>query len=95
MHEFQLCLTLCDPLDCSPPGSTVQGIFQARILEWIAISFSSRNYRRLYNKTTQESSKQFYNAFLNACCLVLNTNNHSCIGQGYFKSSLLNSLTLV
>ena len=65
MHEFQLCLTLCDPLDCSPPGSTVQGIFQARILEWIAISFSSRNYRRLYNKTTQESSKQFYNAFLN------------------------------
>ena len=29
------CLTLCDPLDCSPPGSSVHGIFQARILEWV------------------------------------------------------------
>ena len=36
----QLCLTLCDPMDCSLPGSSVHGIFQARILEWIAISFS-------------------------------------------------------
>ena len=32
--------TLCDPMDCSPPGSAVHGILQARILEWIAISFS-------------------------------------------------------
>ena len=36
----QLCLTLCDPKDCSPPGSSVHGIFQARILSWVAISFS-------------------------------------------------------
>ena len=36
----QLCLTLCGPMDCSPPGSSVHGIFQARILEWVAISFS-------------------------------------------------------
>ena len=35
-----LCLTLCDPMDCSLPGSSVHGIFQARILEWIAICFS-------------------------------------------------------
>ena len=34
-------LTLCDPMDCSPPGSSVFGILQARILEWVAISFSS------------------------------------------------------
>ena len=33
-------LTLCDPMDCSPPGSSVHGILQARILEWVAISFS-------------------------------------------------------
>ena len=33
-------LTLCNPLDCSPPGSSVHGIFQARILEWVAISSS-------------------------------------------------------
>ena len=36
----QLCLTLCDPMDCSLPGSSVHGIFQAIVLEWIAISFS-------------------------------------------------------
>ena len=37
---LQLCLTLCDPMDCSPPGSSVHGIFQARILEWVAIPSS-------------------------------------------------------
>ena len=36
----QLCLTLCNPTDCSPSGSSVHGILQARILEWVAISFS-------------------------------------------------------
>ena len=36
----QLCPTLCDPMDCSLPGSFVHGILQARILEWIAIPFS-------------------------------------------------------
>ena len=35
--------TLCQPMDCSPPGSSVHGIFQARILEWVAISFSRRS----------------------------------------------------
>ena len=37
----QSCLTLCGPMDCSLPGSSVHGIFQATVLEWIAISFSS------------------------------------------------------
>ena len=36
----QLCPTLCDPMDCSLPGSSIHGIFQAIVLEWIAISFS-------------------------------------------------------
>ena len=36
----QSCLTLCDPIDGSPPGPSVPGILQARILEWAAISFS-------------------------------------------------------
>ena len=36
----QLCLTLSDPMDCSLPGSSTHGIFQARVLEWIAIAFS-------------------------------------------------------
>ena len=39
--SLQLCPTLCDPIDGSPPGSAVPGIFQARTLEWVAISFSN------------------------------------------------------
>ena len=39
--SLQLCLTLCDPIDGSPPGSPVPGILQARTLEWVAISFSN------------------------------------------------------
>ena len=38
--SLQSSLSVCDPLDCSPPGSSVHGILQARILEWVAISFS-------------------------------------------------------
>ena len=40
---LQLCLTLCDPIDGIPPGSSVPGSLQARILEWVAISFSSND----------------------------------------------------
>ena len=39
--SLQLCLTLCDPIDGSPPGSPIPGIIQARILEWVAFSFSN------------------------------------------------------
>ena len=47
MHakSFQSCPTLCNPVDSSPPGSSVHGILQARILEWVAISFSSGIYQ--------------------------------------------------
>ena len=38
---LQSCPSLCDPIDCSPPGSSVHGIFQARVLEWGAIAFSN------------------------------------------------------
>ena len=40
-ESLQLCPTLCDPRDGSPPGSPIPGILQARTLEWVAISFSS------------------------------------------------------
>jgi len=44
VSEFvQSCPTLCDPMDCSLPGSCIHGIFQARILEWGALSFSRRS----------------------------------------------------
>ena len=36
----QSCLTLCNPMNCNPPGSSIHGILQARILEWVAIPFS-------------------------------------------------------
>ena len=41
IKPLQLCLTLCDPTDGSPPGSSIPGILQARTLEWVAISFSN------------------------------------------------------
>ena len=40
---IQLYPTICDPMDCSLPGSSVHGIFQARVLEWGAIAFSTSN----------------------------------------------------
>ena len=46
----QLCPTLCDPMDCRPLGSSVHGILQARILEWVAITFS-RGSSQLRNRT--------------------------------------------
>ena len=41
----QSCLTLCNPMDCSPPGSSVHGILQARMLEWVAIPFSGGSFQ--------------------------------------------------
>ena len=42
--SLQSCLTLCNPMDCSLPGSSSHGIFQARVLEWVAIAFSNRSH---------------------------------------------------
>ena len=42
-EDAQSCLTLSDPMDCSLPGSSIHGIFQARVLEWGAITFSAMN----------------------------------------------------
>ena len=44
------CITLSDPMDCSPPGSSVHGIFQARVLEWGAIAFSVIGYIPIQTK---------------------------------------------
>ena len=42
---LQLCPTVCSPVDCNPPGSSVLGILQARVLEWVAIPFSRGSSR--------------------------------------------------
>ena len=50
----QSCPTPGNPIDCSPPGPSVHGTLQARTLEWVAISFSKRNYRK------KESDRPYY-----------------------------------
>ena len=56
----QLCLTFCDPIDCSLSGSSVHGIFQARILEWGAISFSRRSsWPRDWTQVSRIVSRHF------------------------------------
>ena len=58
--KFQLNLTLCYPMDCSLPGSSIHRIFQARILEWIAISFSRRSsWARDQTQVTRIAGRHF------------------------------------
>ena len=45
---LQSCPTLCNAIDCSLPGSSVHGIFQARILEWVSISFSGYDEKNIF-----------------------------------------------
>ena len=64
----QLCLTLCDPMDCSLPGSFAHGIFQARVLEWGAIAFSEcqatsheNSWREIFIPLKQKACKMMRN----------------------------------
>ena len=65
----QSCLTLCDPMDCCLPGSSVHGIFQARGLEWGAIAFSAElsNYIKRFPR--------FYNVAKDFCMVKLSPIN--------------------
>ena len=68
----QLCLILYDPVDCSPPGSSVHGIFQVRILEWVAISFSKV-------RTTFLKKNFFLNLFIWLCWVfIAHTGSFNC-----------------
>ena len=61
----QSCLTLSDPMDCSLPGSSVHGIFQARTLEWVAIAFSKndhipyQNINGIFHRTRTTNSNMY------------------------------------
>ena len=57
--SLQSCPTLCDPIDGSPPDSLVPGILQARTLEWVAISFSSKLLTAYYKSSGASSSVSF------------------------------------
>ena len=58
LQVTQSCLTLCDPMDCSLPGSSIHGIFQTRVLEWGAISFSRGNNLEGTKGTKEYKNKQ-------------------------------------
>ena len=67
MLVTQSCLTLCDSMDCSPPGSSVPGILQARILEWVAM-FSSRGSSRPRDQTHVSDVSCIGKGVLNHLC---------------------------
>ena len=73
--SLQLCLTLCDPIDGSPPDSSVPGILQARILEWVAISFSRKV------KVAQSNSLQPHGLSARLLCLWSSPSQNSQLGS--------------
>ena len=66
----QLCLTLCDPMDCRPPGSSVHGILQARVLEWVAMPFSRGSFQPR-DQTHVSCVSCFAGGFFTHCAIVL------------------------
>ena len=64
----QSCSTLCNPIDCSTPGSSVHGNFLARILEWVAISFSL--YKHKNSKSHKNDLSSFYILYAYICVCV-------------------------
>jgi len=56
----QSCLTLSDPTDCSLPGSSINGIFQARVLEWVTIAFSGTRLLVIIIHSEEQSFKMFW-----------------------------------
>ena len=82
----QSCLTPRDPMDCSLPGSSIHGIFQARVLEWGAIAFSQRSLvgyspwgrkRTGHNLSTKEQQKTYFNCSCKAILMATNSFNFS------------------
>ena len=63
---LQSCLTLCDPMDSSPPGSSVHGIFQAKIQKWVAIPIS-RGLSQLRDRTHEKENTENDNSDSDQC----------------------------
>ena len=79
----QSCLTLWDPMDCSPPGSSIRGIFQAKILKWVAISYfrgSSQPKDWTWVFTTEPPGKLFVYS-THKCVLLLLLLSHSVVSD--------------
>ena len=81
----QSCLTLCDPLDCSPPGSSVRGILQARIPEWVAVSFSKSVVERggwNLEGRLKRSPRRLVSAWVRGCSGTLDRRSYPPITWG-------------
>ena len=59
-QSLHSCLTLCNPIDGSPPGSSIPGILQARILEWVAISFSNKQNTSTLIFNSHDGNRPFH-----------------------------------
>ena len=81
----QSCLTLCNPMDCSLPGSSAHGIFQARVLKWGAIAFSSQiaiDHQTLWNLLSLVTPLVFFYPILKSL--------HSCFSNSVVRDQFLN-----
>ena len=96
----QSCLTRRDPMDCSLPGSSIHGIFQARVLEWGAIAFST-NYHEQHLFTTLETKTTSLTFLLLSDCFLisalhdsiktkLRTNLEACLSKRFRRAWILN-----
>ena len=88
----QSCPTLCDPADCSPPGSSAHGILQARVLEWVAISFSRGSARpRDWTQVSHIAGRRFnlWATRGSHQCHLWGTYNSRCLGGTWAESRCL------
>ena len=81
----QSCLTLCNPMDCSPPGSSIHGIFQARILEWIAILFSRASFQPRDRTQVLHITGRLYTLWARESIIKLLTNSEKSKCKGVKK----------
>ena len=79
---LQSCLTLCDPMECSPPGSSVYGILQARILEWVAMS-SSRGSSQPRDQTKSLTSPALADRFFTTSATQEASSDFELIGKPF------------
>ena len=84
----QSCPTLCDPMDCSSPGSSVHGILQARILEWVAIPFSQgTSWPRDRTQVSRIAGSFFTTWATRGALMLVGASNSNWWGLGKFHSS--------
>ena len=85
--SLQSCLTLCDPINCSPPGFSVHGIFPSRILEWVTISFSNYSVYSCVYLGYFVIIKKFYSSI--SLYLLILEKSYFCTKKGLFQSHSL------